>query len=429
MNPAGVEAAFRARTGLDPGALGPSAFPRAVEVRMRERNVVTPEAYLGLLTTDPDEPDALATEVVVPETWFFRGGRALFDRLAQFASSRAARSPAATSVRILSFPCSTGEEPYSLAIALHEHLVTPGQYHIDAIDLSPRHIASANEGRFSAFAFRESGVDIRPAYFRQHEDRWEVAPHLRTAVRFRQCNVMHAAFLADQRPYDLILCRNLFIYLTPDARRWVMAALDRLLALDGWLCLTPAEADRLPPDRFVHEGPQEFGIYRRCDRGIVIPRAPIARSIEAARPGAAGAPGPGARPRSTLIPEPPVAPAPAHHRATILEDTTPTTSAVTATTVRELADAGRLPEARAACLGLLKEHSVSAEVYALLGIIHTAEGDTDCATEAFRKALYLDPHQPEALSHMIVICDTRGDTTQSAVLRKRLARVTGEGNP
>lgn len=110
-------------------------------------------------------------------------------------------------------------------------------------------------------------------------------------------------------------------------------------------------------------------------------------------------------------------------------DTAPATSAATVMTVRELADAGRLPEARVACLGLLKEHSASAEVYTLLGIIHMAEGDTDCAAEAFRKALYLDPHQSEALSHMIVICDTRGDTTQSAALRKRLARVSGESNP
>ena len=108
--------------------------------------------------------------------------------------------------------------------------------------------------------------DVRPVYFHQIEGQWELLPHLRAAVRFQPGNLTDPLFLASERPYDLILCRNLFIYLTPDARVRALANFDRLLALDGWLCVTPTEADRLPPDRFVSDGPTEFGIYRRRHR-------------------------------------------------------------------------------------------------------------------------------------------------------------------
>jgi chemotaxis protein methyltransferase WspC len=410
MNVAGVESAFRTRTGLDPAALGPSVFPRAVETRMRERTVATPEAYFGLFTADPDEPDALAAEVVVPETWFFRGGRDLFDRLAQFVAAHAATRNLQP-VRILSFPCSTGEEPYSLAIALHEHLVPPAQYNLDAVDLSPRHLASAAEGRYPAFAFREPGTDIRPTHFREQADRWEVAPHLRAVVQFRRGNATHPVFLADEPPYDLILCRNLFIYLTPDARRQAMSTLDRLLAPKGWLCLTHAEANRLPPGRFVQEGPPAFGLYRRGSASGVHRRPEAVRAVPAPKTPAV-AEQPAGPPAPAPAPTPPLA--------------VPVGSRVTAAAVRALADAGRLTEARAACARLLEEQPSTAEVYSLLGIIHQAEGQMDRAVEAFRKALYLEPDYPEALSHMIVLCDRRGDAAQARALRKRLERANGE---
>src|SRR5947209_13114807 len=113
--------------------------------------------------------------------------------------------------------------------------------------MSDRALAKAAAARYGVFAFREAGTDMRPAYFRDVEGQWELLPHLRAAVRFQPGNLTEPDFLASERAYDLILCRNLFIYLTPDARLRAMANFDRLLAFDGRLCVTPAEADRLPP--------------------------------------------------------------------------------------------------------------------------------------------------------------------------------------
>jgi chemotaxis protein methyltransferase WspC len=71
---------------------------------------------------------------------------------------------------------------------------------------------------------------------------------------------------------------------------------------------------------------------------------------------------------------------------------------------------------------VIGESGVSAKAYTLLGTIHLAEGHSDDAAQAFRRALYLDPDNAEAISHMIVISDRKGNATQAAAFRGRLAR-------
>ncbi len=413
MSLLGIETIVRDRLGMDPNSLGPSALPQAIETRLRIRGIKTPEEYVGLLARDTSEAASLGAELAVPESWFFRGGRGLFSRMAEFVASRAA-THAGHPVRVLSIPCSTGEEPYSLAIAFHEHFIPPKEYRIDAVDVSTRHLERAEAAQFSSFSFREVGSDIRPAYFRQLGDRWELLPHLRQLVRFRIANLTDPAFLIEEPPYDLIVCRNVFIYLTSDGRRRAMASLDRLLAIHGMMCLTAGEADRLPPGQFALATSGEFSLYRRVCADDVAPKVwtpaqpkPIPHSMVSVP-----------RPAQfvTMPPsEPIVAPVVVQPRIPLLK------------AARALADAGRLSEARAACDEMLREAGVSADAYTLLGTIHLAEGHGEEAAEAFRRALYLDPDHQEAISHMIVMSDRKGNATQSMALRRRLARLSREG--
>jgi chemotaxis protein methyltransferase WspC len=395
-----VDPLVRSRLGIDPGSLGADVFPTAIEHRMTARHVGTPEAYVGLLSAEPEEWTALAAELVVPETWFFRGGRLLFDHLAGWVAERA-RSRG-TAVRVLSLPCSTGEEPFSLSIALAEAGVTPRMYRLDGIDIAPAHLARAAAGRYSTFSFRETGPDPRPRHFRLTDDgRWELCPGLREAVRFRPGNAIDPALLAGEAPYDLILCRHLFIYLTPEARDRVMANHDRLLAADGLLGLSPAEVSRLPADRFAPDGPPGLCLFGRvrASRAVMPPpaRRPAALSLD-------GAPPP-------VMDLPPVFAVPPAADSLAL--------------ARALADAGRLDDALTACERAARGR-VSADGFSLQGIIELARGRSEAAAAAFRKALYLDPDHPEALSHMIVLCEHRGESARAEVLRRRLARVERE---
>lgn len=421
MNISPVEVLVRDRIGLDPASLGAATFRRTVEGRMTAHGLTDPAAYAGLLTTEPADWAALVGELVVHETWFFRGGAGLFDHLVRWVRERAAP------VRVLSVPCSTGEEPYSLAIALDAAGVPPAHYQIDGVELARDHLLRAVAGRYTAFSFREPGPDPRPRHFVPvGEDRWELRTQLRERVRFRPGNLIEPGFLAGEPPYDLILCRNLFIYLTPDARARALANLDRLLAPDGRLCLTPAEADRLPAGRFVPDGPANLSIFRRANgpdamaprSGVVarptgsgvVPRSgivPPARRDETARKSGA-APVPAARIRYEHVPLP--------KPAAALPPPDPQQAG------RELADSGQLDAARAVCEAALVS-SPSAGLFSLLGVVHLATGQRDEAADAFRKALYLDPDHAEAITHMIVLCEQRGDPGQAAALRHRLARL------
>jgi chemotaxis protein methyltransferase WspC len=395
-----IETVVRERLGLDPAALGANAVERAVRGRMAARGLADPALYAARLLTEQAERDALACDLAVSETWFFRGSRALFDRLAAFVAERAALRTPGNAIRVLSVPCGTGEEPYSLAIALHERLLSATDVTIDAVDLSTRALAKAAAAQYGSFAFREPGADIRPAYFRPLEDRWELFRYLRDAVHFRPGNLTDPTFLADERRYDLVLCRNLFIYLTPDARLRAIANIDRLLAFDGLLCVTPGEADRLPPGRFVPEGPTEFGLYRRA--GVTTVAAPIRAErlpVEV-------------EPRLPVPTPPPVA--------------RPARAAAMLSAARLLADAGRLDEARAACETVLRTRPADADALALLGVIYLADGDDAAAFNTLRKALYLEPHHPEAVPHMLGLCERRGEKARAAALRRRLATVRPE---
>lgn len=396
---AAVERVVRDRLGVDPSTLGTGAIERAVQARMIARAITEPSLYAARLMTEAAERDALAAALSVSETWFFRGGRVLFDRLAGFVLTRTGR--AAVGARVLSVPCSTGEEPYSLAIALQEQLGSPDGYTIDAVDVSEPNLARATAARYPSSSFREPGPDVRPPYFRKVGDQWELLPHIRTAVRPLAANLADPLFLAAERPYDLILCRNVFIYFTPEAKQRAVANLDRLLALDGRLCLTPAEADRLPPGRFSPDGPPEFGIYRR---------AGSLSSVHAVLPADPHPTGP--EPPPSRVPAPP--------------PTAPVAGTLAA--ARALADAGRLADARAACEKLIRSAPGDADAFALLGVVCLASGNTDGAYDAFGKALYLVPDHPEAATHMITLCERRGQPARAAALRKRLAKLPpGDG--
>ncbi len=395
MNIRSIEAIVRDQLGLDPTSLGPHFLEQIVAARMTARAIDDPAVYTARLLSDPHERDALVAELVVPETWFFRGGYPLFSRLANIVAERLNCPTRDPPVRILSIPCSTGEEPYSLAIALYERFLSSEEVHIDAVDVSQRALEKALRARYGSFSFREANPELRTLYFRPCHDEWELLPHLRTYVHFHLGNLTNPRLLAREKPYDLIICRNLFIYLTAEARHLALCNLERLLTSDGRLCLTAAEADRLPANRFALDGPMEMGIYRRVNAGF---RGDISR------------PTPLPTDWGTL--------------SAAAEPIPPQTLP----TARALADAGQLEQARKVCEELLLQTPTDADTLALLGVIHLALGHTETAFDLFRKTLYLVPDHIEALSHMLALCERKGDRARAAVLRRRLQNATPEGH-
>jgi chemotaxis protein methyltransferase WspC len=354
---------------------------------------------------DLASPTALeqAAEILaVPETWFFRDGEP-FVCLARFA----AHGP--RPLRVLSVPCATGEEPYSIAIALLEAGLAPGEFTIDAVDISAHAIAVARCAVYGKSSFRHPMPGLIEKHFDPVEQGYRLHDEVAAQVRFRQANLLEG--LAPALPYHAIYCRNLLIYLHQEARQKVVAILRGLLAADGVLFAGHSEITL-----FLEAG------FRKVEH----PRSFACRAVAATSPlegrslrsreamGWQGkAPGP---PRRKPLPTK-VGQAISPAGARIRDTTVPPAPALD--DARRLADQGRLAEAAALCTRL----SPTADVFFLQGLISQSSGHCADAEEFFRRALYLDPGHLESMVHMSLLCASRGDSERSTVFRDRALRL------
>ena len=415
---------LREAIGLDAASLGPSAIARAVATRQAACRLDDVHGYWLRVRSSPSELQELIEAVVVPETWFFRDPAA-FEALAAMARQLLIDNPS-RELRLLSLPCSSGEEPFSMAIALLEAGVPANRFHIDGIDISARVLALAERASYGINSFRGSELGFRERHFRAAgHGKWQLSEDVRARVRFRQGNLFAADFLSGRALYDFVFCRNVLIYFDPETQARAVQVLLRLLAAGGTLFVGPSETSLLPRERFVSaQLPMAFAYHLADERRAPAPAA-RKRSAEAALP----APKRGRRATdaapAALKTKPKPKPAVAEQRnpALAVPEGAPPDGIVA---VRQLADAGRLAEARAAGERLLREQGPGAEVFCLLGIIRGAEGELDAADALYRKALYLAPEHQESLAHLALLLETRGRADAARVLRTRLRRLEGE---
>src|SRR5262249_52444873 len=135
MAPAAIVALLGHTIGLNPEAIGVETIVRAVRQRMAQCGTSDVQTYLDRIQTSEPELQALIDEVVVPETWFFRD-QMPFAYLGRYVMAEWLPSHQHGVLRVLSLACSTGEEPYSVAMALLDTGLPPQHFHIDAVDIS-----------------------------------------------------------------------------------------------------------------------------------------------------------------------------------------------------------------------------------------------------------------------------------------------------
>lgn len=420
-----IEALLKARIGLDAGAIGSGAVARAVRERQQARQAPDTEAYWQLLQGTADEFQALIEAVVVPETWFFRHREALL-ALGRFAAERAFAAGRRT-LRLLSLPCSTGEEPYSIAMALLDAGVPPGRFHIDAVDISARALARARQGQYRANAFRGAPLDFRDRYFTATPAGYALDARVRAQVRLLQGNLVEPGLLAGEPPYDFVFCRNLLIYFDAAGQRQAVQTLVRLTMADGLLFVGPAEASVLSAQGLEPVGIPLTFAFRKPAAAAPRARAPSHPPVHATQPPRMAAPPRLPRPPASMRPPAPRAP------AAVAPPTAPPASDARATelaAIAAMADRGELDAATAACQALLDraapdaDGAAMADAYGMLGVLHDAAGRTAQAHAAYRKALYLDPSHQESLYHLAALLDTEGDHDGATRLRQRAQRHT-----
>lgn len=404
-----IESLLRKEIGLDAASIGSTLIQRTVRLRMKALGLKRPDDYEQLLKTNLAALDELIEAVVVTETWFFRD-RAPFAAFADLALQWFSKNPAAT-LRVLSVPCSSGEEPYSLAMSLLDALVPPHQFLIDAVDISAHALARARQAVYGRNSFRGNDLAFRARHFRQTKDGYVLNPAVRERVRFHRENILGEEFQTEGAPYHFVFCRNLLIYFDRATQVRALEKLHRLLAPEGVLFVGPAELPLVSGNGFINANlPMAFACLKST-----VPASASARTsphdrtavqsltatstthVAAAKPVAAGVL---RQPGVHTSPKPP----------SDLE------------AARQLADAGRLDEAVAVCESHLLKEGPSAQVYYLLGLLSDARGDAK-ASDYYRKALYLEPNHYETLLQMALLLEKSGDRAGARTFKRRAERL------
>jgi chemotaxis protein methyltransferase WspC len=406
-----IESLLRKEIGLDAASIGSSLIERIIRLRMKQHGLKHLDAYQHLLDTSPDELRELIEAVVVTETWFFRD-REPFNAFVQLVQTEWLPRHPVGPFRVLSVPCSSGEEPYSLAMALLDAGVPDTRFRIDAADISANALTRAARAIYGKNSFRGRDLAFRNRHFQHTKEGFLLSPSVRATVSFRRENILDKGFLSGSAPYDFILCRNLLIYFDRATQGLVREKLHRLLADDGALFVGPAEMPLVCEAGFVSANfPLAFAC--RKSSGNSVPAGRLRRR-KSPTPGMAnGVPAAGKAHGSRFDTDnAALQPSPVHLT---------TTAPDSLEAARLLADTGQLTEAAAICESYLASHGPSAEAYYLLGLMKDAADDPEAITY-YRKALYLEPNHYEALVHIALWLEKNGDLPGARPFKRRAAR-------
>ena len=412
---------LKRRMGLDSGSIGQAAVERAVRHRMHAAGVEDEQDYLMRVQARPDEMQQLIEAVIVPETWFFRYPESQ-DAMATLARERlSAPGCEGRMLRVLSVPCSSGEEPYSIAMALLDAGVPPQRFHVDAVDISVRMVDFAQRAVYGRNSFRGGDLAFRDRHFSEVADGHQLAARVRGQVRFQPGNLFDPNLLAGAAPYDFVFCRNLLIYFDMATQERAVQLLRRFAREDGILFVGPAETSLLTGRRLPSVPLARSFAFRATPSAppagaLAASRAPLANQLpivhawtpprrSVAQPPAPRLPVPGAA----------IAGAPSGPPATVPDPTS-------LREIAALADQGRVRDAMAQCQAHIDTHGASADALHLQGLLLDAQGQSRQAQAAYRKALYLDPNHREALLHLAALVASDGDHEGARRQQARAAR-------
>ncbi|TFY86087.1 chemotaxis protein CheR [Pseudomonas kairouanensis] len=399
---------LKERIGLDVASVGEAIIERAVRQRIHATPGQTPGEYWQLLQSSQDEQQALIEAVIVPETWFFRYPES-FVTLAKLAKARLIELKQMRALRILSLPCSTGEEPYSIAMALLDAGLAPHQFKVLGLDVSPLSVERARRGVYGKNSFRGGDIAFRDRHFVEYGDGFHMADRVREQVRLQVGNLLDPTLLANEASYDFVFCRNLLIYFDQPTQKQVFEVLKGLTHVDGVLFIGPAEGSLLGRHGMRSIGvPQSFAYSRQGS-----PQAPEPVYVPVPMP-------PPVRTAASV----PVKPRPfSTVSAQVVPIKAPSSDADTLLSrIATLANEGKSAEARAACEHYLNSHPPAAQVFYWLGLLSDVDGSALQAQGFYRKALYLEPQHPQALMHLAALLESQGDSAGARRLQARAAR-------
>ncbi|MBI3800009.1 MAG: tetratricopeptide repeat protein [Deltaproteobacteria bacterium] len=440
------------RTGLHISPHDLAKLQKIIAGRMKCLQLSDARAYYEILARDGAENRQEWAEftglLTTGESYFFR------DK-GQFALLRnhilpeiINRNQPRRSLRIWSAGCSTGEEPYSLAILVTELLPEQKNWQIFILgtDLNTAAIEKARRGTYSVWSFRGVHEDLKTRYFHPSHQQWELDARIRSLVHFRPGNLFQDSFPSRSsgiHDLDLIVCRNVFIYFDQQARSVVLQKFCQSLNDEGYLLTGHGEV-RGPQPRNLHAKRfPESVIYQSGERMVAgsANHPTLSPNLTRARAPARGTWSPSSRaagfpPQLTKraspaqeVPTPQTALQEAeqlvqreNYRLALaklegLIHQEPRNLSALTLSAQAHASLGDYDEATRRCRQAMAADSLAVTPYYLLAHILEHQGDREAVKTLFKKILYLDPTFTPAYLELGALYDREGDTDRARKMR------------
>lgn len=426
-----VAAGLSRHAGFHFNANESAALRHVLQDRIEAAGLTNPEAYLQRLREDEGEWQQLAESAAIHETSFFRHAgqfRVLSEIVLPELIQLRTRE---RQLRLWSAACATGEEAYSLAIAVRRlNLPADWQVKIFATDLSARALALAEEGTFTTQRLRRLSPEMRACYFKPYGEGFRVCDEARSLITFSQFNLSQTASIPDHlREMDVVFCRNVLIYFVPEAIRQAVDHLRTAIRDSGYLFLGYAETLYGMSAGFESVPFKDAYVYRRRDTPAPTPSPPGKRTAavrtapttkttrtrsEAGGPRASRSSVVSAEIRrsieSYIATNDLVRAGQAAERWVSLA---PNSILARFTLARLYAAQVRDTEAAQLLRELLARDSLHSPSYVLLGIICSRQGDIEEAHAQFQHAIYLEPRTPLAYFFLGNIYQEQGQLRQA----------------
>lgn len=393
--------------------------------------------------------EQLAAELTVGETFFLRNEHH-FQALRDHVVPEILRENSdQRELRVWSAGCASGEEPYSLAILLHQILGPHHDWRVSILgtDLNPEFLARARQGVYRPWSFRQTDIQENRTYFTRSGDSYQVAPQVRETVRFAYLNLVKDVYpspLTGTLGLDLIVFRNVAIYLKPEVTKRIIERFLRALRPGGWLLLGEAEVSLAPTSGFKVRRFDRATLHQKArDAGPAIDRPrtsmPVLADLVVA-PSRISKGDPTAAPQRTDFTPAPNLPdwiplpgkqADGGHatestvqqierllaeskfdeaeRAIERIGDKPKRAASRFRLTQELLASAAVAKARQMLDRCLADEPLMIEAQLLQASFAEEAGDLDKAEQAYRRALYIDRNCPLAHFHLALVRQRKGD--------------------
>ena len=217
-----------------------------ISSRMEEHGLSDPQEYWHLINTDAEEFSSFISSITIPETYFFRD----YPQLKMFAEEilplvcNTKRQKYSKTLKIWSAGCSTGEEPYTIAIILLEMIEDLISWSVDILgtDISKKALQRCQEAIYSPRSVKDVPYEYRKKYFISTSTHYQVKPQVKKLVRFDYFNLVDDNKMRVMRGFDFIFCRNVLIYFDFESSKKVISYFYDALNKGGFIFLGSSES-------------------------------------------------------------------------------------------------------------------------------------------------------------------------------------------